>query len=159
MIMSAPTTQVDSDLYAKFVAAISLVRIRLSDCEIKTQEAMLHPSETNTEIVQTNSRDMSLFESNRSIFFKQKTDLLFIKKTNQNQLAKISVSYELQYQIDPDYIITNQFELFVNTFELYNLPLNAWSFLREFVHNMMGRMNYPILTLPLFQPQLDTTEQ
>ncbi|MEY4530626.1 MAG: hypothetical protein RLZZ156_1347 [Deinococcota bacterium] len=157
--MSQHNVETNTSEYAKFVGAIKLVRIRLANCEIDTAVSILRPKEIETKIEQSNQRNVELLETSGLILFEQKTNLIFLKQSNQNELARISATYELEYHVDSDYPMPENAELFLNTFERYNLPLNAYPFLREFVHNMMGRMNFPILTLPLLQPETPNTDE
>lgn len=39
-----------------------------------------------------------------------------------------------------------------NAFKIFNLRLNTWPYLREFIHNTLGRMNIPSIIAPIFKP-------
>lgn len=42
--------------------------------------------------------------------------------------------------------------------EQVSLPVNSWPFIRQFVHDMMQRMNWPPLMLPLLKPDSDVPD-
>lgn len=150
---TAPDLEIDHAAYSRFVALLSLVRVRLAGCEITTHQDHIAPKNTAVQIVQTSQRSHAQNEQADSITFKVSSELTFVAKDDaKNEFAKISVAYEFQYVIEENTIEAAQLEDFLDVFEKYNLPLNSWPFLREFVHNTMGRMDLPIYTLPLLRP-------
>ncbi len=67
---------------------------------------------------------------------------------SKDYAIKIEVTYELIYSFGKTLP-----KEFIDIFEQKNVPLNSWPYFREFVQNMMQRMNVQPLTLP-FEAQL-----
>lgn len=65
-----------------------------------------------------------------------------------NEILKIDCAFLLSYQISNfEGLVDIGFEQFANT----NGVFNAWPYWRELVQNMVGRMNLPPLTLPVYR--------
>ena len=66
--------------------------------------------------------------------------------TKRDYALKLECSYQLKYEsVDP--LPTEFVEIFLDV----NLKLNTWPYFREYVQNMVSRMNLPPLTLDLLR--------
>ncbi len=146
-------SKIDDAMYGRFLIALSLVRVRLVNCEIAVQVERLVPKDTAVRIEQDTERQESELADKYVITFKQSNGLIFeAREQPRQELARLTATHEFQYVLNATFHEPDSLEDCLVAFERYNLPLNAWPFMREFAHNMMGRMDLPTFTLPLLRP-------
>lgn len=63
-------------------------------------------------------------------------------------VADLRATAELLYLKKSDTEIS---EADIEQFALLNVPFNAWAYWREFVQSSLGRMNLPVISIPLFR--------
>jgi hypothetical protein len=70
--------------------------------------------------------------------------------------ASVKASFEIRYKL-PEGLVTESKEF--ENFAKVNGLFNAWPYLREFVQNVFGRMNFPLIVLPLLRVGPPPSEQ
>lgn len=68
--------------------------------------------------------------------------------SEKSPVVSVKAAFELRYRL-PKELKASQEQL--NTFARINSVFNAWPYWREFVQNMVARMNLPTVTLPMFR--------
>lgn len=66
-------------------------------------------------------------------------------------VGKVRVQYGFFYEAALQDIAEEDLDAYFYIFERVSLPVNAWPFIRQFVHDMTQRMNWPPLMLPLLK--------
>lgn len=142
--------------YIKLVAELRLARVRLAECHIETYLPRPQPKKTQIKILQDSEKIHKIQGNEPQIAFVQHSCVIFHASENHDEeYGKIEVTYEFVYSFSKEIEENSQFLTFLEAFQEYNLPLNSWPFIREFVHTTMGRMDWPIFTLPLLRPILN----
>lgn len=65
-------------------------------------------------------------------------------------VGRVNVAYGFFYETDTDRF-DEDLDAYLYIFERVSLPVNAWPFIRQFVHDMTQRMGWPPLMLPLLK--------
>jgi len=126
--------------YAAFVGQIELLDVWLRSARVANEHGPVTPDhvsihvESNADWMTTDA-GFRAFQAYRLWF--QGFDVLF---------AEVEVAFGLEFSSQEP--MTD--EIF-GTFSEFNLPLNTWPYLREFVATTTGRMGWTAATLPTFK--------
>jgi len=128
--------------YSAFIKQIEIADLRLVSARIKNAGFVECPPEAEIGI-KTNAR----YENGEEEFTVFHRYNVRVKDTEtQREAAKLSVEFAVTYSSKLP--LTD--EIF-GIFKELNLPVNTWPYLREFVHDNFGRMNWPPLIAPTFK--------
>ncbi|MFW6333448.1 MAG: hypothetical protein ACOC23_09145 [Thermodesulfobacteriota bacterium] len=129
--------------YREFLRQVDLESIVLDSCSVKT--------------------DRQNIGSNMKLDVRPKVTYVIEEETS----ATISVSYELlvtqttrkEYSLKLECVyqvaLSSKLPMTDSFMEIYtrvNIQMNMWPYFREFVQNMLQRVGFPPLTLPLLKP-------
>ncbi len=128
---------VSRDEYAAFISSIEIVAIWLVEARIANYLGPRAPDKATARVVM----DATLDEAAGGFRCHHSYNLNI--EAEDSPAAEISVTFGVQYRSagPPNSRI-------FDIFKIQNLPVNTWPYLREFVANAMGRMNWQTLTLP-----------
>jgi preprotein translocase subunit SecB len=140
--MKDKTKKIDPKEYAEILAKTELVDIYLESCSV------------NHDRIELQAEKKIKLEIKDKVTFRQ-VDVGFIAITTYEIKAIPSDPQKVR----PIMTIKATFCLhfksqgivgkpFLDVFKVVNLPLNSWPYLREFVQNIVQRMNLPPLVLP-----------
>ena len=134
--------------YQDFVRDVELSNARLVACNVESMASLGHDAqvsykiETSNEFVQHDEG----FEALQKCFLS-----FFVEQGSENAaVGHIEVTYGFAYACtfeDDAYPI----DAYLRVFEQVSLPINAWPFIRQFVHDTTQRMGWPSLMLPLLK--------
>ncbi|WP_345464045.1 hypothetical protein [Deinococcus carri] len=130
--------------YNKFVSGVSLTSIRLGSCSVESEPIRPSPSKTKVELEFETSLTEATFQTDAGEFDAvAQIAVKFSVRETGDPVGTIRASYRLTY--------TGQDSSDLDTVRLFvkqNVPVNAWPYLREFVHTTMQRMDWPPFILP-----------
>jgi len=141
--------------YQAFINDVELRGVRLLSCQAESQ-AVLHESmQASYELdVESSFRRMSQgFEAIQECT----VSVFIVEEDEEVPVGQIQVAYGFAYSStfeDDQY----ESDAFLHIFQQVSLPVNAWPFIRQFVHEMTQRMNWPPLMLPLLKPDADAPD-
>lgn len=125
--------------YNRFIAGLEMVQIRLTAAELHAPSAPeprpLAPGLHLGEASYRNSEGQ--FSAQQPLFFTG------TYHGEQEPAIRIHVTFEVLYTSAERMMD----EIFAE-FRVRNLPVNTWPYFREFVQSSLGRMGWPVLTLP-----------
>jgi len=78
-------------------------------------------------------------------FYEHLTD-----EDEKETVGHVKVAYGFVYECDTE-PFEEDLDAYFYIFERVSLPVNAWPFIRQFVHDMTQRMGWPPLMLPLLK--------
>lgn len=142
------------EAYQTFLQEVELRGARLVACEVSTSQMVHDPAQVAYEIdVETRfDRFEEGFEAIQDC-----TIHFFVPEREEDvPVSRIQVAYGFGYECsfeEEEY----EFDAYLHIFEQVSLPVNAWPFIRQFVHDITQRMNWPPLMLPLLKP--DSAEE
>lgn len=142
--------------YQEFVRDVELRGVRLLNCEV-TSHGMLHESMQASYDLDVESTFAWIEQGFEAV--QECTVSVFVQEDEEAvPVGSINVAYGFVYSCtfeDEEY----DRDAYLQIFQRVSLPVNAWPFIRQFVHDMTQRMNWPALTLPLLKPDEDASEQ
>ena len=139
----AEKPEISPEEYGEFLQDIELKRIYLADAKAKRKRS---PS---LEAVLRFNQDMvkskfSNIEGGFAATFSFQVQLL--EDDNEKPFADLTVTYVAEYSSEQK-MTKGIFEIF----RQYNLPLNLYPYVREYVHTTTNRMGLPSLILPVLK--------
>ena len=134
------TEPIDPAIYNAFIGQIELSSIWLSSSLIENSGGPGSPGEANIDIGAS-----ARWESVEDGFVAFHAYDVKIEVTD-SKVANVSVTFGLKFNSEQ----TMTEELFA-VFQEVNLPVNTWPYLRSFLADSLGRMGWPLLTLPAFK--------
>ena len=140
---------------APLIAAVQIRDIRLVEAGVSTSvRSAKEAGEIEFEVV--TSADVKEYNKDEGIFWvlAQIKIRLIPVEPEKDAVVSVSAAFEIKYSL-PKELRASQKQL--NTFARINGVFNAWPYWREFVQNMVARMNLPTITLPVFRLE-DTTK-
>ena len=143
---------------APLIAAVQIRDIRLVEAGVSTSVRSANEAgEIKFEVA--TSADVKEYNKDEGIFWvlaQIKIRLIPVEpeKDAKDAVVSLSAAFEIEYSL-PKELRASQKQL--NTFARINGVFNAWPYWREFVQNMVARMNLPTITLPVFRLE-DTTK-
>lgn len=140
---------------APLIAAVQLRDIRLVEAGVSTTvRSAKEAGEIRFDI--GTSANVKEYNKGEGIFWvlAQITTRLIPVEPEREAVVSVSAAFEITYSL-PKELRVSQKQL--NTFARINSVFNAWPYWREFVQNMVTRMNLPVVTLPLFRLDDTTT--
>ena len=140
---------------APLLAAVQIRDIRLVEAGVSTSvRSATEAGEIKFEVA--TSADVKEYNKDEGIFWvlAQIKIRLIPVEPEKDAVVSVSAAFEIKYSL-PKELRASQKQL--NTFARINGVFNAWPYWREFVQNMVARMNLPTLTLPVFRLE-DTTK-
>lgn len=126
--------------YQNYIENLELKNIYLESCTAKVNKN----NQDYPQEISINSKTSYKNLENEIAEVRRKYTLTSYKEKKSNFGVKISAEYVLIYHTKREFS-EDFFEIFKNL----NVPLNIWPYFREFVQNMVARMDLPNLTLPL----------
>ena len=125
--------------YNAFVRQIEISNVRMLSSRVDLLDYSYFPSsaEVNFRVAESYENAGEQF----NVFHKYK--LTITDRETKEAKAKISVTFCVAYN-SPIPMSDDIFEVFKKG----NLMLNTWPYLREFVHNTVGRMGWALLIVP-----------
>lgn len=139
----ADKKKVTPEEYGEFVHGIELRKVYLSDARIKrVRTPVLDSTLSFGQSVGKNK-----FGKTEDGFFATfNFHVTLLEEGDEKPFGDINVTYTAEYSSEKK-ITRNIFEVF----EAYNLPLNLYPYVREYVHTTTNRMGMPTLILPTFK--------
>jgi len=137
------------------IAAVQIRDIRLVEAGVSTSvRSAKEAGEIKFEVA--TSADVKEYNKDEGIFWvlAQIKIRLIPVEPEKDAVVSVSAAFEIKYSL-PKELRASQKQL--NTFARINGVFNAWPYWREFVQNMLTRMNLPTITLPVFRLE-DTTK-
>ncbi len=131
---------IDPAIYNAFIGQVELSSIWLSSSAIENPGGPGSPGEVSIDIA--GSARWESVEDGFAAFHAY--DVAF--KESDSKVAGISITFGLEFKSEQ--AMTD--ELFA-VFQEVNLPVNTWPYLRAFLADALGRMGWPLLTLPAFK--------
>ncbi len=150
MTPKSPHKQPTIEEFSYFIDGLELRRVRLRESHIQAQEMYPNPNETKVELIE--NYQPSLIDNGFEAIAEYQVK--FCHHETGNEIGSIKVAFAFFYESKS----TLNNELLLSCFDIFksaSLPVNAWPFLREFVHNAMSRMDWPPFTLPLFKTNIN----
>lgn len=147
---NAPFDLPTPDQYQAFVEETELRGARLIRSETQAEQIVHDTSEVSYNIeVDTRSRAVADgFEAIQECtvqFFE-----LYPGDEQAEPIGMVTVVYGFLYESETE-DIGDDLDAYLYIFERVSLPVNAWPFIRQFVHDMTQRMSWPPLMLPLLK--------
>ena len=131
--------------YSTFIEQIQIIDLRLVSAKIDNLGYRESPPDSEVSL-----RAKAWYENaEQQIEVFHRYNLTVKDNKTQRPAARISVIFCLSLFSEVPMVD----EIF-QTFEQYNLRINTWPYLREFVHNTLARMNYTGLILPLYKTRM-----
>ena len=134
--------------YQAFIREVELREARLVHCEVESLMVLRDAMQVSYQIEVDNTLTW-LDEGFEAI--QDCTISFFIEEGDEEVPAgHVQVAYGFGYACafeDEEY----ERDAYLQIFEQVSLPINAWPFIRQFVHDMTQRMNWPPLMLPLLK--------
>lgn len=137
---SKPAEKLTPEAYGRFIGQIELEKIWVQSAQMSLMEGRVLPPEGNIEI---NSTTKGWRLTDEGFEATHAFDLEALAKGKR--LISIAVTFGLRYRSTTP--MTNA--IFADF--SFNLNVNTWPYLREFVAGMVGRMGWEPLTLPLLK--------
>ena len=131
---------IDPAIYNAFIGQIEISSIWLSSSSIENSGGPGSPGEASIDISAS-----ARWESVEDGFVAFHAYDVKIEGTD-SKAANMSVTFGLEF--NSEQAMTE--ELFA-VFQEVNLPVNTWPYLRAFLADALGRMGWPLLTLPAFK--------
>lgn len=134
---------------APLIAAVQIRDIRLVEAGVSTSvRSATEAGEIKFEVA--TSADVKEYNKDEGIFWvlAQIKIRLIPVEPEKDAVVSVSAAFEIKYSL-PKELRASQKQL--NTFARINGVFNAWPYWREFVQNMVARMNLPTITLPVFR--------
>lgn len=138
--MSITEYKIPPKEYKKFIESIQLQDIYLESCSTKMNKKNI----VSPQNISISSNASYTNNENNITEVRNKYTLVGYKSRKRDFGFKIVAEYVIDYKTDIEFS-----DDFFEIFKELNVPLNLWPYFREFVQNMMSRMNLPPLTLPL----------
>lgn len=134
---------------APLIKAVQIKDIRLVEASVGTS---VRSSKEAGEVTLTIKRSADVKEHNKDdgifwVLAKIKTRLIPVAP-KRDAVVFVDAAFEIKYSL-PTELEVSQEQL--NTFARINSVFNVWPYWREFVQNMVARMNLPTVTLPVFR--------
>lgn len=124
-----------------------LKTVHLDDISLSSSSTQLRRDQLIDDLkIYVNGKPSYETDEERNIFIDYSYELLATSKTKRDYAFKISCSFRLKYRSEQP-VEDGFMEIFLEL----NVPVNIWPYFREFVQNMMARMNLPPLTLGLLR--------
>ncbi len=137
---NAPPVQLSPEEYAEFIAQIDLDKIWISNAEIHLLGSDARPADADITI-RSGSVGWGLcpggFEAGQTFALSVTAD--------GADAASITVEFHLRYRSDAEMT-----DAIFQDFH-FNLHVNTWPYLRAFVSDMVGRMGWEPITLPVLK--------
>ena len=134
------TEPIDPAIYNAFIGQIELSSIWLSSSSIENPGGPGSLGEVSIDIA--SSARWESVEDGFVAFHAYEVTF----KESDSKVAGISITFGLEFKSEQ--AMTE--ELFT-VFQEVNLPVNTWPYLRSFLADALGRMGWPLLTLPAFK--------
>lgn len=134
---------------APLIAAVRIEDIRLVEAKVKTSVRSADDA-GKVKLAIDKSAIVKEYTADDGILWvlaKINTRLIPVE-SEKSPVVSVKAVFELRYRL-PKELKVSQEQL--NTFAKINSMFNAWPYWREFVQNMVARMNLPPVTLPMFR--------
>lgn len=134
---------------APLIAAVQIRDIRLVEAGVSTSvRSAKEAGEIEFEVV--TSADVKEYNMDEGIFWvrAQITTRIIPVEPEKDAVVSVSAAFEIEYSLPKESRFSQEQ---LNTFSKINGVFHAWPYWREFVQNMVARMNLPTITLPVFR--------
>ncbi len=137
------TPKITPEEYGEFLRRIELKQVYLSDARVKR----VRTPEPDSTLSFGQSIGKSKFRNTGHGFAATfNFHVILLEEDEEKPFGDINVTYTAEYSSE-NKMSRNIFEVF----EAYNLPLNLYPYVREYVHTTTNRMGMPTLILPTFK--------
>lgn len=134
-------TKISPEEYGKILKNLDLSDIYIIETKAKISEVY------KSQRIKLEVKDKNSFEIKKDKLNINSKYIFRGKGENQEKpFVEIVVIYQLDFIIKEGTEVT---EDFLNIFEELSLGIIIWPYFREYIHNMIPRMNLPPLTLPM----------
>ena len=133
----------DPSAYREFLEQIELETIVLDSCSIKTNRDKIG---SNMKLDIRYKVDYTIAEETSAVI-NLSYNFTATKKIKKDFALKVACVYRMV--LSSERPITDEF---MEIFTSINARMNTWPYFREFVQNMIQRVGFPPLTLPLLKP-------
>ncbi len=123
--------------YAEFIGQIELTSVWLGNATVQNHHGPESPAHAQAEVTSRASWEPATDGFRARHHYE--VSLMF----DSTRLADLAVTFGADYR-SPQPMTDETFTIF----STLNLPVNTWPYLREFVANTLGRMQWVPLTLP-----------
>ena len=145
--MMAPQTteapEISPEEYGEFLQSVELKKVYLSDAKVKRKRTPA-PEAVLTFEQKAGKGKFSNVEDGFSATFE--LHVVLLEDDDEEPFGDIKVTYTAEYSSEKK-MTKKIFEVF----EYYNLPLNLYPYVREYVHTTTNRMGMPTLILPMLK--------
>lgn len=142
MNSEADTPKISPAEYKEILQKVDLESIALEECSVKVKRKNIR----NSMQLAIKSSANHIFLEAGKIEFTHEYELISFADKKKEYAMKINCSYKILLTSEADI-----HEDFPKIFAKVNLSINTWPYFREFVQNMVQRINFPPLTLPLLK--------
>ena len=141
------STQISKEKYIEIIGKIKLNGMYLKSCSCEIDRDSLFREKTAGHLIRVKDEPSIIYKDDETVDILHKYSLEIIsKEDDKKSLGRIECTFCLNYSpascFSPEYF---------EEFKKANLHINTWPFFREFVFNMVARMNIPPITLPLLK--------
>lgn len=146
-------TESTADL-ARLIARIQIEEVALLDASVKRSIRGADGAEVRIRL----NRRASLIERTDDGRFSVRAEIDFGVMANEadQDAVSITAAFELTYKHPSDLDVADDV---LQEFAEVNAVFNAWPYWREFVQSTMGRMNLPVITIPVFRLGVPASDQ
>ena len=130
--------------YRELLTQLGIVSINLIEIQARAEVPQIEPDQTSVQS-EYNINSGFLNEAKTAFHATSRLTVGFQETTSDQTLGKITVEFVVQYT--SQHPSTDEF---LQRFAQENVPLNAWPYLRELIHNTMLRFGWAPLVLPLY---------
>lgn len=129
--------------YGKFIEGLELRELRLVSLNVEARNVMIKPADTQLNV--SDEASYKLIDGGFEVFHHY--SLLAVDAQQPSEIhGRIEAKFGLRFTSTQP-ISQSYFEIFRGV----NLPVNTWPYWRELVQEMVARMGWPPITLPLFK--------
>ena len=152
--------QTPVELANEVVTRALLTRVRFPEFSARARMAIGDVDDEAHFLASTNFRrpDIDLLDEGEDAAFKATSTLVFRLVTRSlpsdddsdvEPCVVVKATLEASYAFKDDSPDFSEAQL--KTFALHYCPFHVWGYWREFVHSSLARLEFPALTVPLFQ--------
>ncbi len=128
--------------YARFVEGLELVGVRLVEAQVRAHHPRPDPRKGDVRV----EEEYTYQPAKGVLEARARYRVVFSDKDMGEEWGRVEAVFGFIYRTQ---VSKKEVERFLPIFKETSLPLNAWPYLREFVHTTMGRMGWTPLVLPL----------
>lgn len=132
---------------APLIAAVQIDDVRLVESSVKSNVRSADEAGKVRLAIQTSTSVKEYGDDSFFVLAGINAQLAPIE-SEQNPAITLRATFELKYRLPKDFKVSRRQ---LNTFARINGVFNAWPYWREFIQNIVARMNLPPIILPVFR--------